>query len=146
MVVADAVSERPPALVRHLAREDAKPLELVLAGIERSEVPVAAQVVWADREVRRRHRSGQHARRLGTVLLSRDPERDPRIRMIGSAAERQALDVIPMQVREHDRARERSAAEQRRQLCYPGASVEHQRRRRGPGLGERDTRRVATVA
>ena len=53
VLVADAVAERPPALVRDLARKHGEALDLVLARGERRERPMPAQLRGRDREVRR---------------------------------------------------------------------------------------------
>ena len=129
--VADPVTERRAALVRYRPGLDREALGLQLPRRHRAEGPRAAQLARPDREVRRRHALGQRLLRGGAVFLLGQQQADPRSLPVPAGEERQPVHMIPVQVGEQDRAVERLAAEQRRDLTQAGARVQDQRR---PGI------------
>src|ERR1700693_4200074 len=112
--VAYPVSERATALVRDLSRQHVELLDLPLAGDDRRERPLPAELTWFDREVGRRHHSGEHGLRLLSVLLLGKQHGHARVGTVASREERQAENVIPMEMTEEDRAVEGCRAEQAR--------------------------------
>ena len=108
----DAVPVGSTALVRDLPREHLEAIVLHRSRFQRDMRPCAAQAIGTDREVRRRHHDRQHLERISLRGLH---ERDSRIVTIRRREERQALRVIPVEVREQDRTIERSRTEHRRQ-------------------------------
>src|SRR5580692_10717025 len=143
--VADPVTERRAALVRYRPRLDREALGLQLPGRDGAEGPRAAQLARPDREVRRRHALGQRLLRAGAVVLLGQQQADPRSLAVAAGEERQPVHVIPVQVSEQDRAIERLAAEQRRDLPQAGAGVEDQRRPGRAVVRDRHARGVPAV-
>ena len=142
----DAVAERAAALVGQLDGGDLEALDEVLALLQGGEGPVPLQALGPDREVRGRHRAGQHVDRGPAVLLVGYEEPDLGVGLVAGAEEGQALGVVPVQVGQEQRAPEGTAVEAVGQPLQPGAGVEHQRRGVRPRARERDTGRVAPDA
>ena len=107
--VGHPVAERPAPGVGDLARGDLEAVELDGGLLQRSERPGALQAVGRDREERRAHHAGQHL--TGGAVLLGEVEADIGIRAVEAAAERQALQVVPVQVREEERAPEGGVAQ-----------------------------------
>ena len=148
--VADPVADRPAALVRDLPGLDGEPLGLELAGRHRGERPVTPQLSRRDREEGRRHHPGQQplsrpASVAGGPALVRQQQPDPRVVPVAAAEERQPEAVIPVQVGQQDRARERRAAQQPGGVRQPGSGVKQEHRAAVAVMRHRDARRVAPV-
>ncbi len=111
-------------------------------GSSPSEPPRPAQLGRRDREVRRRHDLAQDL--LG-VPLGRHVEVGPGVGTVGGGEEGQSLGVVPVEVSEHDGAREGMPAQERGDGADAGAGVEHEA---GPlaVVGQRHARGVAPVA
>ena len=60
--------------------------------------------------------------------MGREMHRHPSVDPVASSEERQALGVVPMKVREEQRASERLAVQESRHMAEPGAAVEQEPR------------------
>ena len=100
--------------MRDLAREHGEALDLVLAGGERRERPLSAQLGGRDGEVRRLHDAGEHADGVGAAVLLGQHHGGLRVGAVGGGEERQPERVIPVQMAEQDRAGEGRAVEHAR--------------------------------
>ena len=92
--------------------------------LDSEESPLPAQFRRLDREMRRRHRAGEHVDR---VTLRGHQEGDLGVRPVAGGKEGQAMRVIPVQVAEQDRSAKWAAVHQPAQPLKTGAGVEHQR-------------------
>ena len=149
VAVGDPVAECAAALVRHVERAHVEAFDLMAAGLHALEPPVPAQPVGTDGKVRRAHREREHVGRFARPSvgpgLVRHVDDDVRIVAISGREEREALHVVPMQVREQQRSLERPAVEQVGDSPDSRARVEHQRERLTV-VGQRDARRVPAGA
>ncbi len=127
--------------------------EVVAVGVDEGDV--AAELRGRDREVRRPHDAGEHVDERA-LLLTRTVDVDHRVGPEHRREERQALDVVPVEVREQHRGAVRAGEPVREQLALEalgddvavladaGAEVEDQRL---VALGlQRDARGVPAVA
>jgi hypothetical protein len=80
--------------------------------------------------VRRRHRPVQLLFGARAVLLVRQQQGDLSVVMVPAAEERQALDVVPVQVSEQDGPGKRLTVQQPRDPADSRSGVENDRRRR----------------
>src|SRR5688572_9760943 len=125
--VADAKAECLASLVRNLSHENIEAFEPIFAAVDHVERPVAAELMRADREMRRRHGARQQIDRLDTLLGKE--QACARVRSVAGSEERKPVRVIPMQVAEEDRAAERRAVEDTREIAQTRSRIENQRRR-----------------
>ena len=72
-----------------------------------AEPPVAAELVRPDGEERRRHHPREQGLGVGVVVLCRQEQRHPCVLAVATGEEGQALDVVPVQVRQQDACRGR---------------------------------------
>jgi hypothetical protein len=80
--------------------------------------------------VRRRHRPAQHPFGVSAALLVRQQQGDLSVVTVRAAEERQALDVVPVQVSEEDGPGKRLAVQQRDDPADARSGVENDCRRR----------------
>ena len=141
--VLDPVAERAASLVGDLTRRDDESVDLAGALGDMSEGPLPVEVCRRDREMRRGHHVGEVVRR-GTGLLG-DVDVDSSVGPVTCREEGQALQVVPVEVAEQDRATERLTSQQVGDLANPGAGVDDQPGR-PVGVTDGDRCRVAAIA
>ena len=96
--------------------------------------------------MRRRHAAFEHRLGAGAVLLLGQQQRDQGAFGVPGPEKRQPVHMVPVQVREQDRAGERPAAQQRGDLPQAGPGVEDERRLRVVVVGDGHAGGVTAVA